>query len=177
MRKSTASPNERRRNVRVLVVAGPAGSGKTTVGQAVADRLGWAFVDADDLHTEASRQTMARGEGLTDADRAPWLARLAALVRARTEAGSPTVLACSALTRAYREQILTPGAALVWLHVPREVLRARLGARTGHIAGPSLLPSQLADAEPPADGESAWTVDGTLAVDTLAAQIARLVSF
>lgn len=173
--KSTATNAAERRNVRVLLIAGPAGSGKTTVGRTVAARLGWAFEDADDYHAEAANQKMARGEGLTDADRAPWLARLADLVRERTEAGPPTVLACSALKRAYRERILAPGAALVWLHVPREALSARLGSRVGHLAGPDLLPSQLRDAQPPEAHEGAILLDGTRSPDDLAAEIERQI--
>ncbi|HIG73727.1 MAG TPA: gluconokinase, partial [Bacteroidetes bacterium] len=89
--KSSAETPREGRSVRVLIVAGPAGSGKTTVGRAAAARLGWAFVDADDYHAADSLRKMARGEGLTDADRAPWLARLAALVGERVRAGPPTV--------------------------------------------------------------------------------------
>ena len=82
MPKSSAETPREGRSVRVLIVAGPAGAGKTTVGRAAAARLGWAFVDADDYHAADSLRKMARGEGLTDADRAPWLARLAALPKA-----------------------------------------------------------------------------------------------
>ena len=151
----------------MLIVAGPAGSGKTTVGRAVADCLGWTFVDADDYHSAASRHKMARGEGLTDADRAPWLARLAALVRGRTEGGPPTVLAASALKRRYRTQLLVPGASLVWLSVSAETLRQRLTSRQGHIAGVDLLASQLSDAEPPGSDEGAVVKDAEQPLEEL----------
>ena len=120
---------------------GVAGSGKTTVGTALADALGWDFVDADDHHSAASLAKIGRGEGLTDADRAPWLARLGALVRERLDGGPPTVLA--------------------WLDVPADVLAQRLAARQGHVAGPDLLPSQLATLEPP---HNALRLDGAAPV-------------
>ena len=142
---------------------GVAGAGKTTVGRALADALGWAFVDADDYHGAAALAKMGRGEGLTDADRAPWLARLGALVRQRAASGPPTVLACSALRAAYRDAlgVETPGVVLAWLDVSRSVLAGRLAERRGHVAGPDLLPSQLATLEPPS---GAVRLDGTAPV-------------
>lgn len=136
---------------------GVSGSGKTTLGRALATCLAaetghpWTFEDADAFHTPDALARMSRGEALTDADRAPWLARLADLLRERIEHGPPTVLACSAL-RADHRRTLTRGnarVATVWLDAPADVLAARLGARTGHAVGPSLLPSQLATLEPP----------------------------
>ena len=159
---------------RVLVVIGVAGSGKTTVGRALAERLGWAFEDADDYHSAAALATMARGTGLTDADRAPWLARLAALVRQRADEGPPTVLACSALKARYRETLRAGRADVqfVWLDVPRAVLAQRLADRQGHVAGPDLLPSQLAAFEPPRD---ALRLDGDLPVEEIVDQASRQV--
>ena len=162
-----------RGNVRALVVAGPSASGKTALGQAVAKRLGWDFEDADDYHSPEAKAKMGAGKGLTDADRAPWLARLAALLHERATHGPPTVLACSALTRAYRQRLAASasGTALVWLDVPREVLRQRLDSREGHFAGPDLLPSQLATAEAPAPDEGALVLGGDRPLATLAAEV------
>ena len=142
---------------------GVAGSGKTTVGTALADALGWDFVDADDHHSAASLAKIGRGEGLTDADRAPWLARLGALVRERLDDGPPTVLACSALRAAYRDALGAdePGVVVAWLDVPADVLARRLERRRGHVAGPDLLPSQLATLEAPDD---ALRLDGVAPV-------------
>jgi gluconokinase len=154
---------------------GVAGSGKTTVGSALAARLGWAFADADAYHDAAALGKMARGEGLTDADRAPWLARLAALVRTHLAGGPPLVLACSALRAVYRD-VLTGGdgrVAVVWLDAPADVLAARLAARRGHAVGPSLLPSQLATLEPPA---GALRLDATRPVEALVDEVVRAVS-
>lgn len=132
---------------------GVAGAGKTTVGQALAVRLGWAFQDADDLHSAAALHAMAAGRALTEADRAPWLARLATLVRTRLADGPRTVLACSALRASYRSRLHAgdPRVLVAWLDAPPDVLAARLTARKGHVAGVDLLPSQLATLEPPAD--------------------------
>ena len=138
---------------------GVAGAGKSTAGRALAGALGWAFEDADAHHDAASLAKIARGDGLTDADRAPWLARLGRLVAGRAASGPPTVLACSALKAAYRDALGAgrPDVAVVWLDVPEAELARRLAARVGHVAGPDLLPSQLATLEPPAD---ALRVDG-----------------
>lgn len=175
MNKSTSASGDTARNVRVLLVAGPSGSGKTTLGQALAERLGWAFQDADRFHSPEARARMASGDGLTDADREPWLARLADLIRDRASGGPPTVLACSALKRTYRQRLLTPGAALVWLDVPREVLRKRLDTRDGHFAGADLLPSQLASAETPTPDEGALVLDADRPLATLVDAVADWV--
>lgn len=153
---------------------GVAGSGKTTVGQAVADRLGWAFEDADAYHDPASLDKMACGEPLTDADRGPWLGRLGDLVRGRLRGGPPTVLACSALKAAYRHRLGAdrPGVLVAWLDVPREELRRRLSQREGHVFGPDLLQSQLDTLEPPSD---AVRLDGAASVDAITEAVLEAV--
>lgn len=132
-----------------LVVMGVAGSGKTALGHELSARLDCPFLDADDFHTPEARARMAAGEGLTDDDRAPWLLRL----RSELEARPRVVLACSALRRSYREALRLPGVRFVFLDVPEVLLRARLEERTGHYAGLSLLPSQLAALEAPGPDE------------------------
>ena len=143
--------------LRAVVVMGVSGCGKTAVGQALADRLGWTFFDGDDFHGAQNRRKMAAGTPLEDADRWPWLDRLRALIddpaHERATPGGGIVLACSALKQAYRDRlgVPRPDVALVHLEGPREVLEARLRARTGHYMPPSLLTSQLETLEPPKD--------------------------
>jgi len=132
-----------------VVVMGVTGSGKSVVGRELAARGGWPFLDGDDFHSPQARQKMARGEGLTDADRLPWLTRL----RRELETRGDVVLACSALRRGYRNALRVGQVAFVFLNVPPALLRERLAARHGHYAGPELLPSQLATLELPGADE------------------------
>ena len=158
----------------IVVITGVAGAGKTTVGRALARSLGWQFHDADDLHTPEHVAQMARGEGLTDAQRRPWLARVRAVIERAAAAGDNTVIACSALRQAYR-RILADGVAgvqFVFLSADPALLRQRLSQRAGHFAGASLLDSQLAVLEPPEDAIALTTA---LPVDVLVEQLrARL---
>ncbi len=149
---------------RVIVIMGPSGAGKTTVGRALADSLGWPFVEGDDYHPAANVRKMAGGEPLDDADRAPWLAALRGLVEEVLTGAGHAVLACSALAQRYRTAIVPstapPGAVrFVYLSVPRTVLRERLHRRQDHFMPPCLLPSQLAALELPSGSE--MSVDGT----------------
>jgi gluconokinase len=150
---------------RVIVVMGVAGAGKTAVGRALAQAIGWEFLDADDFHSTANIEKMHRGEGLTDADRQPWLETLSRLVASIIKENRRAVLACSALKEAYRAMLIPDGipATMIrfaFLNVPREELERRLEGRH-HFAGPSLLASQLATLEPPKD--AAW-IDGTCSI-------------
>jgi gluconokinase len=159
----------------VIVLMGPAGAGKSTVGARLAAALGWRFEDADTYHSPANLARVARGEGLTDADRAPWLARLASEIQIAVGRGMPMVLACSALRRVYREALVsrTPAASVRFVHLevrPAE-LAARLAARTGHVAGPALLASQLLALEEPAPGEGILSLDGERPVADLVEEI------
>ena len=142
----------------IIVLMGPAGAGKTTVGVPLAHSLGWRFVDADDLHSPENIERMRRGVGLTDADRAPWLLKVRDTLRDFRAHDTKVVLACSALKEQYRHAIVPDGAArdlrFVYLHAPEVVLRERLVQRSGHYAGPGLLQSQLATLEEPR--EALW---------------------
>jgi gluconokinase len=155
---------------------GPAGAGKSTVGVRLASEMGWRFTDADAFHSAASLARFARGEGLSDEDRAPWLGRLAVEIETTLARRMPMVLACSALRRAYRRALLPSTAAagdvqFVYLRVRPATLAARLSARHGHVAGPALLPSQLALLEEPSSFESVITLDGEQPVEDLVRQI------
>lgn len=141
--------------IRIIVVMGPAGAGKTTIGLALAQSLGWRFLDADDFHSPANVEKMRSGIGLTDDDRAPWLAAMHDALEHALTSGTSVVLACSALKESYRHA-LTPEAVgsrlrFVYLHADEAVLRERLAHRTGHYAGPQLLASQLETLEEPRD--------------------------
>jgi len=144
----------------IVIVAGVAGSGKTTVGALLAGQLHWQFADADTFHPEANVAKMRAGVPLTDADREPWLHAITDWMDERIAAGQSAVVTCSALKRAYRDRLLTgrPAATMVFLQVSREVLERRLLSRPGHFFPEKLLDSQLAALEPPAPGERVQTV-------------------
>jgi len=135
----------------ILVVAGVAGSGKTTIGQLMADRLHCEFADGDAFHPAANIEKMQAGIPLTDDDRWPWLRAIVAWMDARAAAGESAVVACSALRRAYREVLLSgsAGARMVFLVVPLGADEARLAHRAGHFFPQALLESQFAALELP----------------------------
>lgn len=133
-----------------VVVMGVSGSGKTTVGTRLAAARGWPFLDADDLHPPANVDAMRSGRPLTEAQRDPWLAAVAAWIGDRERAGEDAVVACSALRRAHRDRLRAghPSVRFLHLDVPAAELRARLARRAGHFMPASLLDSQLAALEP-----------------------------
>ena len=140
----------------VLVVMGPAGSGKSTLGLALATELDVAFLEGDALHSPESVAKMRDGQPLTDEDRWPWLERIRSWIDARIAAGEGGVVASSALRHAYRDVLLhghEDRVRLVSLEADRTLLAARLAGRTGHFLPSSLLDSQLATLEPAADDE------------------------
>jgi gluconokinase len=146
--------------MRLLVLMGVSGSGKTTVGQCLAARNNAAFFDADDFHPPANVEKMAAGMPLDDHDRAPWLARLRREVIDAVPPGGLAVLACSALKRAYRLQlgVGANGVALVYLQADPRVLERRIESRAGHFMKAGMLASQLAALEPP-DADEGVTVE------------------
>lgn len=132
------------------------GAGKTTVGAALAARLGWRFLDADDFHSEESWAKLARGEPLGDADRWPWLARLREEIARLLARNESTVLACSALRQAYRDALVPSDARpedvrFIYLHAEPALTAERLSDRTGHRASATLLHSQFGALEEPRD--------------------------
>jgi carbohydrate kinase (thermoresistant glucokinase family) len=158
---------------RPVVVMGVSGSGKTTVGAALADALGLPFVDGDALHPAANVAKMAAGIPLDDADRAPWLDAVGAVL-----AAGPVVVACSALRRVYRDRLraAAPGLLLVFLDGSREVLAARMAARPGHFMPASLLDSQLATLERPDLDEHPVTVDIAAPVPEIVASLMERIT-
>jgi gluconokinase len=147
---------------RLYVIMGVAGSGKTTIGAALARALAAPFLEGDDLHPPANVQRMAQGIPLTDDDRRPWLLAIAQQLRDAHRAGLGLVVTCSALKRSYRDLLRSAsGAALQFVHLTgdRDVIAERLAERRGHFMPTSLLDSQLATLEAPAADERAWVCD------------------
>jgi carbohydrate kinase (thermoresistant glucokinase family) len=161
----------RSRTAKIVIVTGVSGSGKTTVGRALASRLDWDFHDADDLHAPEHIERMRRGEPLDDALRQPWLERVRRVVEEAAREGRDTVIACSALKERYRQALAAgvSGVHFVYLSGEPELLRTRLERRRDHFAGTALLESQLAALEPPA---AALTVDASLPVDSIVDRLA-----
>jgi gluconokinase len=155
----------------VILLMGVMGSGKTALGRALARGLGGRFYDADDAHSPESRDRLARGEPLSEADREPWL-REVARVLAQPHA-EPLVVACSALRRDHRDRLrrACPDLRLVFLRPSVATLQRRLTARRDHFAAPTLLASQLATLEPPEPDEGALFVDNEDAVEAVTARL------
>lgn len=149
---------------------GIAGSGKTTVGSLLAERLGWPFFDADDFHSEANLNKMRGGMALSDADRLPWLERLRELIVERLGKDQGAVLACSALKESYRSTLSgdDPRVRFVFLQASPELLARRLEHRTGHFFTRPLLDSQLSVLEAPAD---AITVDASRTPEEIVSEV------
>ncbi|KAJ1454647.1 P-loop containing nucleoside triphosphate hydrolase protein [Pelagophyceae sp. CCMP2097] len=167
----------------LVVVIGPCGVGKTTIGRAVAERLRCEFLDADDLHPAANTRKMANGEPLNDDDRGPWLRACAAALQAR--AGTGCVLACSALKRAYRDALsdgLEARLRLVVVHLDagRAVVRARAAARQGHFMPAALVDSQFEIFQVPAADESPSrtliSVDASQPLETIVDELEEALS-
>jgi gluconokinase len=163
-----------RRRLVILVLMGVSGIGKTTVGKILAQKLACSFYDADDFHPPANLVKMSRDVPLTDADRAPWLDRLHALLSDLEARNERSVLACSALKEAYRRQLTEglQGVRFVFLHADTDLLRERLAQRRGHFMSAALLESQLADLEVP---PGALEVDVGPAPSAVAEEVLRML--
>ena len=150
-------------DVHFIIVMGVSGCGKTSVGKALAHRLGWDFYDADDFHPATNIAKMAGGSPLDDSDRAPWLDSLNELISSCLEADRPGVLACSALKERYRAKLLegNSGVQLVYLKGSYHLIWSRMAGREGHYMKAHMLQSQFDALEEPSP---AWTVDVSLPV-------------
>lgn len=135
----------------LYLIMGVTGVGKSETGRALALALNATFIEADDFHSPENKSKMQQGQPLTDEDRQAWLSRLVIEIEKAKQQSRTTVLACSALKQAYRDQLLrgTPAHRMIWLHAPRSLIAQRLAARSGHFMHPALLDSQLAILEPP----------------------------
>jgi len=150
---------------------GPAGAGKTTVGELLAAQLQWDFADADNFHPPANIEKMSRGIPLHDEDRMPWLHSLRDAMLQWDAQRKNVVLACSALKRSYRELLLINSSVkLVYLKGTFGLFRDRLRARKGHYAGEQILAGQFADLEEP---EDALTIEAGQSPDQIVAEIRK----
>jgi gluconokinase len=150
---------------------GPAGSGKTTVGELLAAQLNWEFADGDNFHPPANIEKMSHGIPLGDEDRIPWLHSIREAMLQWDAQGKNVVLACSALKRSYRELLLlNSNVKLVYLKGSFELFRERLRARKGHYAGEQILAGQFADLEEP---EDAIAIDAALPPQQIVAGIRK----
>lgn len=147
-----------------VVLMGVSGCGKSTVGEGLAARLGWRFVEGDSLHPPENVAKMAAGQPLNDEDRAGWLGTIADLLGQASATGQGLVVSCSALKRLYRDRLRTGDPDVVFVHLAgsREVIAARIAARTHLYMPASLLDSQFRDLQVPGAGESALSVDVAL---------------
>ena len=138
-----------------IVVMGVAGTGKSTIGRQVADRLGLAFAEGDDFHPQANRDKMASGTPLTDEDRWPWLRSLRDAMTSSAAQGLSTVVACSALREVYRDVLRQSQGEVFFVHLvlPAAVNTDRLSVRSGHYMGAGMLGSQLLALEPLSERE------------------------
>ncbi|MDQ1410108.1 MAG: gluconokinase [Acidobacteriaceae bacterium] len=163
----------------IILVMGIEGTGKTTVGRLLAERLHWDFADADDFHSAANKEKMKQGIPLADADRVPWLAAIREQIWRWIAAKKNGVITCSALKQSYRDLLLSPPPGqegsrdeikTVYLHGTYALIAERLHHRQGHFAGEALLASQFATLEEPKD---AISIDVHQAPDQIVDEIMR----
>ena len=156
-----------------VVVMGVSGSGKTTVGKLLAERLGWHYQEGDALHPPENVAKMKGGTSLTDDDRWPWLRRIAARIDEWRAAGQGGVVTCSALKRAYRDVILggRPDTRLIYLKGSRALIKARMAARKGHFMPIELLDNQFTVLEEPAADERPIVIDVSATPEAIVAEI------
>ena len=155
----------------IVLLMGVCGCGKSTIGRALAAELDWPFVDADTLHPRENVAKMASGIALSDEDRWPWFDRIVAEMQRHAAAGRHVVIACSALRQAYRDRLASGGSVrFVYLKGDAKTIGPRLAGRTGHFMPASLLASQFATLEEPAD---AIVIDIVQPVETQVAAITR----
>jgi gluconokinase len=156
----------------ILILMGVTGSGKSTLGKLLSERLGWSFHDADDFHPASNIAKMRQGIPLNDDDRRPWLLAIQKFMREALAEGRNAIIACSALRASYRELLLAgdPGVRFVHLKGNRDLIRDRLESRQGHFMNPKLLDSQFQTLEEP---DSSWAVEVNQPPEAIAAEIEK----
>jgi gluconokinase len=160
-----------------LVVMGVSGSGKSTIGKTLAERLGWRFEDGDRFHPASNVAKMSAGQPLTDDDRRPWLQAIADEIDRVCKAGQRLVVACSALKHAYREILLHErnDVRIVFLDGTEALIASRLAQRKGHFMPPGLLASQFQTLEPPSPSERPITVSIDATIESIVDAIIRQI--
>ena len=144
----------------IVIVFGVSGAGKTTIGQLLAEELGWHFIEGDDFHPAANVEKMRRGIPLTDEDRQPWLASLRKVIEKSLAAEENAVLACSALKKKYRSYLrISAEVKFVYLRGGYERIAKQLRHRHGHFMDPDLLQSQFDDLEEPGPDEEIIVIE------------------
>lgn len=162
-----------------LIVMGVSGSGKSTIGERLAERLAWSYEDGDKFHPASNVAKMSAGQPLTDMDRWPWLMAIADEIDRVCVAGKHAVIACSALKRAYRN-VLVHGrkdVRIIFLNGSEAMIASRLTQRKGHFMPPGLLESQFETLEPPDADENAVTVSIDASVEAIVDDIIRQLGF
>ncbi len=159
----------------VIVLMGVAGSGKTTIGEALATRLSWPFYDADGFHPAENIEKMSRGIALTDRDRDPWLAAIRNKIDSLVAQNRSAILGCSALKEEYRQRLREghPEVELVYLTADYSLIHSRIAARPGHFFKKDLLKSQFDDLEEP---RRALSVSAAQRPDQIVEEIVRRLS-
>jgi gluconokinase len=159
---------------KILIIMGVSGSGKTEIGQRLAQELGWEFFDGDDFHSAENIEKMSQGIPLTDDDRDAWLKSLQELIHHQITVDQPAVIACSALRQTYRDRLqISPSVRFIYLKGDHEVIRQRLKLRTGHYMSADLLDSQFSTLEEP---QNALTVDVSQTPDEIVAAIRQTLT-
>lgn len=158
-----------------LIVMGVSGSGKSTIGEKLAERLGWPYEDGDRFHPASNVAKMRAGHPLTDEDRWPWLKAIADEIDRICQAGGHAVIACSALKRAYRDLLMhgRSDVRIIFLKGTQVLIGERLAMRKGHFMPAGLLESQFLTLEPPAPSEHPVTVSIDGSVETIVDDILR----
>lgn len=158
-----------------LIVMGVSGSGKSTIADKLAERIGWRSVDGDKFHPASNIAKMSAGHPLDDEDRWPWLRAIAAEIDRSCRASEPAVIACSALKRSYREVLMhgRSNARIVYLDGSKQLIAERLARRTGHFMPPGLLDSQFKTLEPPDESENPVTVSIDATPDDIVNDVIR----
>jgi gluconokinase len=168
-------PGNSTRTPCALIVMGVSGSGKTTIAEKLAERLGWKCEDGDKYHPKSNVEKMSAGHPLTDQDRWPWLQAIADKIDQICEADEHAVVACSALKRAYRDVLMhgRDDVRIVYLDGTQELIAGRLAARRGHFMPPGLLDSQFKTLEPPGEDENPIAVSIDASVEAIVDDIVR----